>query len=305
MGCSDSSAVISVLVCIPTVPGRQTFLANCARSYEATLRATDLVTLSSFKINLSIVTDAKTAGEGWQRCVDQGLEWWPETTHIHFSNDDIVVHNRWLDPLVEACAQQVLPAMRIEPAGGHCVEEIFETHPPMPPDYFLVDVPRNKMAYFYADHPENQPTRDWQFIDHSNLPFCTVEQWRKIGPFPPIHYGTDRWFAEYGRRAGYKTVARLNSVAFNYNANIGRHRGGWEEQDFAAFDGVFALSAYSTGMLGLQEPHPWRETEYGLSLVKEWRALHESSDDLPNPPPRIMTPEGRLQMFQEWRARNG
>lgn len=289
----------SVLVCVPTVPGRQPFLANCARGYERSKYSSIL--------NLSIVDDARSAGEGWQRCVDQGLEWWPETTHISFSNDDIVVDPDWLVPLLEACQpgyhniQGCLPAVRVEPAGGHCDVEMSHTHPPMPPVYdYLEVVPRNPMAYFFAGHAHEQPTEDWTVIDHGNLPFCSVEQWEKIGPFPPIHYGSDRWFSEMGRRAGFPTVARLDSVAFNYNANIGRHRGDWEEQDFAAFDGIFAMPLYLNGVLRPSETHPWRETPYGLKLVREWRRLHE------NPPPagswpRVFTEMGRLELFWEWR----
>ena len=283
---SVDPAMTSILVCVPTVPGRQVFLANCARSYERG-------TYNPF--NLSIVYDARSAGEGWQRCVEQGLEWWPETTHVHFANDDICVARGWDAPLVEACDRRMLPAMRVEPAGGHIVEQLFDTHPVMPPDYPLGMVPRDKVAYFFAGKPEEQPTQDWERVYHGNLPFCSVEQWREFGPYPPIHYGTDRWISEIARDAGVETVARLDSVAFNYNANIGRHRGTWEEQDFAAFDGIFALPAYLAGILSPYEPHPLRETVEGLAMVRDWRAAHEGRN--PNVDWRLMNDEGRFEIL--------
>lgn len=278
--------MISVLVCVPHVRGRYAYLANCARSYD---RYSEEI-----EINLSIVDDAMSAGEGWQRCVDQGLRWFPQTTHVHFSNDDITVARGWWQPLVEACDADKVPAVRVEPAGGHCTTEIFQTHPPLPPDY-RDGTPRDKVAYFFAGLPEDQPTEDWQVIDHGNLPFCSVEQWREIGPFPPFHYGSDRYFSEMARRAGHETVARLNSVVFNYNGNIGRHRGRWEEQDFAAFDGIFALPAYLAGKLDPTEAHPLRETHHGWRLVREWRRAHETTAT--DVDPRLMTDAGRFELL--------
>lgn len=293
----------SVLICIPTVPGRQAMLVTCIRSYEQ--RTNPSIKTKPLEMNFSVVHDARSAGEGWQRCVEQGLAWWPQTTHVHFSNDDVCVADWWLDPLVEACDEGTLPAMRIEPAGGHCQEEIFQTHPPLP--LRERDVPRNEVAYFFAGLPEEQPTVDKTEVDHGNLPFCSVEQWRQIGPFPPIHYGTDRWFAERGRARGWPTVARLSSVAYNYNVNIGRHRGDWEEQDFAAFDGVFALPAYLEGVLEPSEPHPLRETTEGLRWVRDWRKAHETGVfHGPDVQRDLMTDAGRFKLLRdlpEYKAR--
>lgn len=280
----------SILVCIPTVPGRQTYLTNAARSYEIAHA------MNGVEFNLSIVHDATSAGEGWQRCVDQGLQWWPQSTHVHFSNDDITVHSGWLEPLLDSCDKNQLPGMLIEPAGGHIEGNIFHTHPPMPPQY-LFGVPRNPVAYFFAGMPEEQPVVDETPIDHQNLPFCSVEQWHSIGPFPPIHYGSDRWFAERGRRANMQTVARTGSVAFNYNANIGRHRGDWEEQDFAAFDGVFALPAYLAGVLSPDQRHPLRETARGLAWARHWRRAHETGEFY-GADRMLMTDEDRFQLLK-------
>ena len=40
----------------------------------------------------------------------------------------------------------------------------------------------------------------------TRIPFCTREQWEKIGPMIPIHYYTDNYFSWRGILAGYPTV---------------------------------------------------------------------------------------------------
>lgn len=254
---------MKILVCIPHVPGRGPYLANAVMGYDRYTPEGQWV--------LSIVEDAKSAGEGWNRCAEQGLEWWSDATHIHFSNDDVVPASDWWRQLVEATDEGYLPAPRIEPAGGHCPEQIFQTHPPMPPAY---PMQRDKMAYFYSDLQENQPTEDWTPVPHGNLPFCTVDQWREIGPFPLAHYGTDGYFYNRGRALGYEVVARTGSVFYNFNANIGRHRGDWTEQDFLDFDGIFGVPAYERGEIPIDQEHPLRETAEGLAMVREWRQRH-------------------------------
>lgn len=254
-----------ILLCLPTVPGRQPYLANACIAFASRTPDADL--------RFSIVTDADSAGEGWNRCVEQGLEWWPETTHIHFGNDDVVCATGWWPPLLEAMDAGAVPCPRIEPAGGHCTEQIFQTHPSMAPDYY--PVPRDKMAYFYADLPENQPTADGQEINHGNLPTCSREAWERIGPFPPIHYGTDGYFYHRARELGYKVVAKLDSVFFNYNANIGRHKTygevDWTEQVALDYEGVFALPQYLDGRLKPTERDPLWRTAEGERLAREWR----------------------------------
>lgn len=259
---------MSVLICVPTLSGREPYLVNAIRS---------IAERTPEDWNISLVRDAPSAGVGWNRCAER-LCFYPETEYLWFANDDICVATGWLPPLIEAVQQGCVPAMRIEPAGGHIGDEIiFQTHPPMAPDYY--PVPRNKMAYFYSDLQENQPQEDWKEVPHGNLPFCSVEQWREIGEFPPFHYGSDTWFYHRARRIGCPVVARLDSVAFNYNANIGRSKGDWTEQDFLDFDGIVALPAYLSGELEPHEEHPQRLTPEGLTRVREWRAEHVANQE--------------------------
>ena len=267
----------SILICCPTVPGRQAYLCNMAVGFATRTPEVDY--------NLSIVTDALSAGTGWNRAVEQGLEWFPETTHIHFGNDDVVPATGWAPPLIEACDAGCVPCPRIEPAGGHIRDQqIFQTHPPMAPDYY--PVPRDPNAYWYADIPERQPQEDWAECNHGNLPTCSREAWEKIGPFPPVHYFTDSLFYDRARKFGYKVVARMDSVFFNYNANIGRGKIGadgseWTEQDFLDYDGVFAIPKYRSGELALTEPDPLRCTLEGLRMARAWREATFHPDGTP------------------------
>src|ERR1039458_10907421 len=101
-------------------------------------------------------------------------------------------------------------------------EEHYEEHPTLP--YEEHPVPRDKVAYFFAGHDYEQPAEDWAEVPHGNLPFCTTEQWREVGPFPPMHYGTDCFFYKRAKALGYRSVARQEAVAFNYNAQPGRSK---------------------------------------------------------------------------------
>jgi hypothetical protein len=257
---------MKLLVCIPFLSCRGQYLANTIRSYE---RHTDC------DWQLSLVTDAPSAGEGWNRCAEQGLEWWPDATHLHFSNDDVAVGPHWLPPMVEATDAGCIPCMRIEPASRHMPEEHYEEHPTLP--YEEHPVPRDKVAYFFAGHDYEQPAEDWAEVPHGNLPFCTTEQWREVGPFPPMHYGTDCFFYKRAKALGYRSVARQEAVAFNYNAQPGRSKGDWTEQDFLDFDGIIAQTAYERGDLPITEAHPLRLTPEGLAAARKWRHQHEEA----------------------------
>ena len=83
-----------------------------------------------------MVSDADGAGAGWNLAAERGLAHF-DAQYIHFSNDDIVPATGWVEPLIEACDAGCVPCVRIEPAGGHIRDQqIFQTHPPMPPDYY-------------------------------------------------------------------------------------------------------------------------------------------------------------------------
>lgn len=255
-----------LLVCIPTLTGREEYLSNAIDGY--------LLNSPDVDLKISLEYDAPTCGIGWQRCVDKMVgrtadrfsRYMPD--YIHFGNDDIVVGEGWLAPLIEGVDRGCLPVSRMEPAGYH-IGDPMPWPPPMPP----AGDPTSGHGYFYSDLPENQPKLDWEAVNHGGLPFCSLEQWKKIGPFIPIHFGTDKWFYHIGSwRCGYSIVVRQKSVIYNYAAAHGRNKGDWGEVDFLDFDLTVAYPMYLSGELQVDEPHPLRRTPEGLQMVREWRA---------------------------------
>lgn len=250
---------MSILVCIPHLTARPKHLKNCLRGY---------IERTESQVHIQLVYDAPSCGVGWQLAADKGLWEYKDIEYIHFSNDDIVVGHGWDAPLIEAVKQNYVPASRIEPAGVHLGDFDLED-PPMAPDGN--PPPISDHGYFYSDLQENQPTQDWEYIDHGGLPFCSVEQWGQISPFPPIHFGSDEYFYHEASRAGIGTVARQGSVIYNYCSHLGRDFGDWSQIDMMDFDCVFARPDYEMGKVGIFKNHPLRGTPEGLKLVREWR----------------------------------
>lgn len=253
---------MKLLVCIPTITGREQFLDRAIEGYRERTHGIDL--------HIEVVLDEPTCGLGWQKAVEQGLSKL-SPDFIHFGNDDIVVAEGWLPPLMHAAMQEVLPASRMEPAGWHLGEEPAEAMAP-------IWAARSDRSYFYADLPEKQPKADWDELDHSALPFCSLAQWVRIGPFIPIHFGTDKWFYHQARSQGLKCVARMDSVIFNYATQIGRQKGEWTETDIIDFDLNIAYPLYVHGRLQPTETHPLRLAPRGLELARKWR-----KENLPPP----------------------
>jgi hypothetical protein len=107
-------------------------------------------------VNIAIIQDRPTCGIGWQACIDMVMKTVEEgrsakPDYIHFSNDDIVVAEGWLEPLVEAVEAGYLGCPRMEPAGYHMGQEpAVDMAPAEAP-------PRSDRSYWYADLPEKQP----------------------------------------------------------------------------------------------------------------------------------------------------
>lgn len=257
---------MKVLVCIPTLTGREHYRSNAIHGYREHNGGHEIV--------ISLEYDAPTCGIGWQRCVERALAIHDDVEFIHFGNDDVVPGRNWLNPLISmAFEHHAIPAPRMEPAGGHIdIQAIIDANeqgrrPPMPPP----GDPTCSGGFFYADLPEFQPTKTGQPIDHTALPSCTRQQWDEVGPFAALHFGTDAWFCHRARDAGYPTLAVQESRIYNYAAAHGRNHDGWHEIDFLDFDGTVALPAYERGELQPHERHPLRLTPEGLKLVRDWR----------------------------------
>jgi hypothetical protein len=250
-----------VLICAPTLTGREGYLRNMFHGY---------LERSGCAVEFACPKDLPSCGEGWNAAVEShhlnGVDF------IHFSNDDVVPAVGWENPLILEAKHGCLPACRMEPAEYRLgIERCDPSNPPMPP---LPPPAPDEHSYYYADLPENQPTHDRAILPehaHGALPFMSVEQWRELGPFIPIHFGTDKWICHRAREAGYTIRARTWSVMFNYAAPVGRTRGDWTEQDFLDFDLNIAYPLYIDGQLKPTDRHPSRGTAMGLAMARAWR----------------------------------
>lgn len=252
---------MKVLICAPTLTGREPYLRNMMRGYrERTPDAT---------VVFSTPKDLRSCGEGWNAAASLGLQAHPDAQYIHFSNDDVVPACGWLEPLVEAHGRGgFIGCSRMEPVGVHLG---FEPAPDMPAMAPPIAPTQSRYSYYYAD--VKQPWGDWQPVDHGSLCFCSVWSWRNvIKSFLPIHFGTDKWFYQRARDYGYAIVTRSSSVIFNYAAQIGRSRDDWTEQDYLDFDLNIAYPMYLSGALRPSDRHPLRNTPEGLKAARDWRA---------------------------------
>jgi hypothetical protein len=118
--------------------------------------------------------------------------------NLHLTADDLVPHAGWWQAAVAAVERGEIPAPVIfDPAGA--VQDV---------------------------GPDT--------IGCTRIPFCSREQWQRIGPMIPLHYYTDNWFSFKALRAGYR-IADEPAYAFTHHwAQAGRLVGRMEE-DRAAF----------------------------------------------------------------------
>lgn len=107
--------------------------------------------------------------------------------YIHFSADDLEPLEGWSKEAIIAADEGLLPAPTIYGPSGD-VEEL-----------------------------------GGATIGCTRIPFCTREQWGKIGPMIPAHYYTDNYFTSCGVAAGY-TVVEIPTYAFSHHwAMAGRY----------------------------------------------------------------------------------
>jgi hypothetical protein len=123
--------------------------------------------------------------------------------YLHFTADDLVPHEGWWQAAVATADRGDVPAPLVRgPDGG--VEEL---------------------------GPET--------LGCTRIPFCSREQWQRIGPMVPLHYYTDNWFSFRALRAGLR-IADVPAYAFTHNwAQAGRLDARMA-QDRAAFIGYMA-----------------------------------------------------------------
>jgi hypothetical protein len=106
--------------------------------------------------------------------------------YLHLTADDLVPHSGWWQAAVRAVDHGVIPApLILGPSGA--VEEV---------------------------GPETTGC--------TRIPFCSREQWNRIGPMIPLHYYTDNWFSFKARQAGYSIADVPEYACTHHWAEAGR-----------------------------------------------------------------------------------
>jgi hypothetical protein len=151
-------------------------------------------------INILTVIGEKSCGEAWQKGSELIAD--IQENYLHFAADDLTAHPDW-DVHARECADEgMLPAPYIYNGTTNELEQMGV----MPDGFF------------------------------TRIPFCTVAQWKKIGPMIPIHYYTDNYFSWRGANAGFETV-EVPSYRFSHHwAQAGRYATQKMAEDHAAYE---------------------------------------------------------------------
>lgn len=137
---------------------------------------------------LIIIHDKPTCGVAWQ----EGSEQAGKFDYIHFTADDLVPHPGWLEAAKEIVAMGGVPAPIQLTADGQVVGSTGET---------------GSQASMTV------------------IPFCSYDQWQKIGPMVPWHYYTDNYFTDKAKQNGWESLYHTEYKFTHYFAQEGRGAG--------------------------------------------------------------------------------
>lgn len=190
----------AISVICPTVPGREESLERCLTAYRERSTGVDL--------EIIVIRDVTTCGEGWINGAELA-----EGDYLHFTADDLEPWESWWQHAVETCDQGQLPAP-------------------------VVYLPDGNVQSAGGDMNEPNCLRSWIGHDREPVPFTPVpflsrEQWDRIGMIP-VHYFSDVWVSERGRRLGIETVLRTYYRLTHHNEPSGRRGGQWQ-RDLAIY----------------------------------------------------------------------
>lgn len=152
------------------------------------------------KINLITIRDEKTCGLAWQKGASLAGD--DPKHYLHFSADDLEPLEGW-DIKARECVDEFnLPAPVIYNGSNKQIEQIG-----VQPDGFF-----------------------------SRIPFCSLKQWKKIGPMIPIHYYSDNFFSWRAREAGFETIEVKTYAFMHHWAQAGRYKGDRMTADHALYE---------------------------------------------------------------------
>lgn len=189
--------VISVI--IPTIPGREDYLAKCVAAYTACADG-------NYDLDLIIEHEHPSCGAGWQAGLARA-----GGQYIHLSDDDIVPEPGWHSPAIETVKLGLLPAPLVCDPNGYP-----QSHP-----------------------QEGVFAPDWTPVHMAALPFASAAQMGKIAPLLCCHYFTDDFVSWRGARAGWPTVLRSGYRFTHWWAQAGRGAGMTQEQRMVHDRGLY------------------------------------------------------------------
>jgi hypothetical protein len=179
-----------ISVILPTVTGREDYLARAVSSYE-------MHSPGNYELDLVVETNHASCGLGWQagweRCTGD---------YILFTCDDIVACTGWAAPAVEAVDLGFLPAPQVYAPNGE---------PQSLPSAGVVG-------------------QDWAEVHMSALPFASRAQMAKVVPLFTAHYFTDNWISWRGQRAGWPCRLRSDFAFIHWWAQHKRGAGVTEHE---------------------------------------------------------------------------
>jgi hypothetical protein len=158
-------------IVIPTIDGREDYLACCLDAYQRTAPDAQMI----------VERDHPSCGAGWIAGAAKAADF----ELLHFGADDLEPHDGWLDVAVETVEAGYIPA----------------------PLVFNVDGTLDSAGLAGPQGQYRGPYVDWQLVEGTTVPFLTRQMWETIG-MVDVHYCSDLWVSTVGRRHGWETVIR-------------------------------------------------------------------------------------------------
>lgn len=201
-----------VAICIPTVTGREESFQRAVEAYGATSG-------SEHDIYVIHVKDEPTWGAGIEACMQQISELEPLPTIVHFSADDLVPQEGWLETAIETVR------------AGHCPAPVLETD-----------------GVIHYGHPPTPDMTDGKATATSVVPTIRIEWWDFIAPMFVAHYFTDDYISLKLRMNGVETLGRTG-YRFEHHHESAARGAGMSQDARMAYDGELFQRFQRTGQL--------------------------------------------------------
>lgn len=215
----------TVVICLPTVTGREESFQRTVDGYRATVEG------SAHNVAMVVVKDEPTWGAGIDAAMKVVEEQHPTATIIHFTADDLVPEPGWLDAAIEAVDQSVCPAPVLDTFG--------------------------EIAY---GHPPNADESDWKVSQTSVVPTIRASWWKLIAPMLQTHYFTDDYISLKLRMHGIDTKGRLG-YRFRHFHEMAERGAGMTQDERMQYDMAIFQRFQRTGSLPSREEQFGRPVE--------------------------------------------